>query len=89
MGSPAFLGGMHPQAVYAATLVKALRPPAKFAAVLSSFGWGGGAVKQAGEILGPTGMEIVGTVEMGGPPTEAEHSAVAQLAKDLAARMSE
>ncbi|NLK26392.1 MAG: FprA family A-type flavoprotein [Euryarchaeota archaeon] len=89
LGSPAFLGGMHPQAVYAATLVKALRPPAKFAAVLSSFGWGGGAVKQAGEILGPTGMEIVGTVEMGGPPTEAEHSAVAQLAKDLAARMSE
>ncbi|HOL06758.1 MAG TPA: hypothetical protein PKX44_00605, partial [Methanomassiliicoccaceae archaeon] len=74
-------------AAYAASLVKALRPPAKYAAVLSSYAWGGGAVKQAGEILGPTGMEIVGVVDVSGPPREAQHQAVAELASELAARV--
>lgn len=87
LGSPAFLGGLHPMASYAATLVKALRPPAKYAAVLSSSAWSGGAVKQAGEILGPTGMEIVGAVEIRGPPHEAEHRAAAELAAELAAKV--
>ena len=87
LGSPTFLGGLHPMAAYAASLVKALRPPAKYAAVLSSYAWGGGAVKQAGEILGPTGMEIVGAVDISGPPREAQHRAVAELASELAARV--
>jgi flavorubredoxin len=87
LGSPAFLGGMHPLATHAATLVKVLRPPAQFAAVLSSHGWGGGAVRQAGEVLGPTGIEVVGAVDIAGPPQEADHQAVAQLAKELAARV--
>jgi len=87
LGSPSFLGGLHPLAAYAASLVKALRPPVKYAAVLSSYGWGGGAVKQAGELLGPTGVEVVGAVEINGPPREAEHEAVAQLARQLAAKV--
>ncbi|NLI73189.1 MAG: FprA family A-type flavoprotein [Euryarchaeota archaeon] len=87
LGSPAFLGGLHPLAAYAAMLVKALRPPAKYAAVVSSYAWGGGAIKQAGEILGATNMDIVGTVEISGPPGEAEHQAVIELAQELATKM--
>lgn len=86
LGSPAVLGGLHPAAVYAATLVKALRPPLQYAAVLSSYGWGGGAVRQAGEILGE-GPEVVGAVEIKGRPGPEDHDQVAQLARDLAAKV--
>jgi len=87
LGSPTVLNGLHPQALYAASLVKVLRPPAKYAAVLSSFGWGGGAVKQALEILGPTKMEAVGAVDVNGRPTAEDLKKVEELAKILAAKV--
>src|SRR5512136_1852992 len=70
LGAPTVLGGMHPLAVQATYLTKALRPPLKFGLVLSSFGWGGGAVKHIQEILGPTKLDLVGAVEINGPPSE-------------------
>ncbi|MGQ9597692.1 MAG: FprA family A-type flavoprotein [Thermoproteota archaeon] len=38
LGTPTVLGGAHPLVVYATYLVKALRPPFKFAAILGSYG---------------------------------------------------
>jgi flavorubredoxin len=87
LGTPTVLGGMHPLAIYAAHLVKALRPPLKYGAVLSSYGWGGGAVKQAAEILEPTKMEVVGAVEINGPPTDEVYGQVAELGRQLAAKV--
>jgi flavorubredoxin len=87
LGSPTVLGGLHPQALYAASLVKLLRPPAQYAAVLSSYGWGGGAVKQALEILGPTKIEAVGAVDVHGHPTEDDLRKVEDLAKLLAEKV--
>jgi len=87
LGTPTVLAGMHPLAVYASYLVKALRPPTKYAAILSSFGWGGGAVKQASELLGPTGLEVVGVVEVNGPPSEQDFEKVAGLGKQLAGKI--
>ena len=87
LGTPTVLAGMHPLAIYAAHLVKALRPPLKYAAVLSSFGWGGGAIKQASEILGPTGIEILGVVEVNGPPTEQDFGRISELGKQLAGKI--
>jgi flavorubredoxin len=87
LGTPSVLGGMHPQAIYAAHLVKALRPPLQFGAVLSSYGWGGGAVKQAAEILEPTKIEVVGAVEVNGPPTDETYDQIAELAKQMAAKV--
>lgn len=87
LGAPTVLGGLHPVALHAVHLVKALKPPLKYAAVLSSYGWGGGALRQAGEALGPTGIEVVGAVEIHGPPdADAEAQAVA-LAAALADRI--
>jgi flavorubredoxin len=89
LGSPTVLAGAHPQAMYATYLVKALRPPAKFAVVLSSFGWGGGATKHIQETLGPTKMEIVGAMEINGPPTEADTDKIVDLGKTLAEKIKE
>jgi len=87
LGTPTVLGGAHPLAVYAAYLVKALRPPAKYAAVLSSYGWGGGAIKHVQEVLGPTKLEVAGAVEINGPPTEDDIKQIVDLGKALARKI--
>jgi len=55
--------------------------------VLSSYGWGGGALRQAGEILGPTGIEVVGAVEIHGAPDADAEARAAALAEELAAKI--
>ncbi|MEM2944264.1 MAG: FprA family A-type flavoprotein [Methanomassiliicoccales archaeon] len=87
LGAPTVLGGLHPVALYIAMLTKALKPPAKFVAVLSSYGWGGGAAKQAMEIFEPTKIELVGAIEINGPPTENDHESVVQLAENLSRKI--
>src|SRR3990172_8338665 len=89
LGAPVVLGGMHPVAVYGALLVKALKPPLKYGAVISSYGWGGAAIKQALEILGPTKIEVVGTHEINGPPTPDDHQKVTEIAKQLAGKIKQ
>jgi flavorubredoxin len=87
LGTPTVLGGMHPLAIYAAHLVKALRPPLEYGAVLSSYGWGGGAVKQAAEILEPTKLEVVDAVEINGPPSAEDYGKIADVGKQLASKI--
>jgi flavorubredoxin len=89
LGTPTVLGGAHPLAVNATYLVKALRPPTKYAVVLSSYGWGGGAIRHVQEILGPTKMEVVGAVDVNGPPTEKDIQQVIDLGKVLAKKIKE
>jgi flavorubredoxin len=89
LGAPTVLSGAHPLAVYGTYLAKALRPPAKYAMVLSSYGWSGGAVKHIQETLGPTKMEIVGAMEINGPPTEADVNKIVELGKTLAKKIKE
>jgi len=83
VGAPTVLGGAHPVAAYATMLVKALRAPTKYAAVLTSFGWSGGAVKQLSEILTGTKIEVLGVVEVKGPPKQAEFDKIAELADKI------
>jgi flavorubredoxin len=87
LGAPTALGGMHPLGVYATYLVKVLHPPAKFGVVLSSYGWGGGTVKHVQEILGPSKMEVVGAMEINGPPTENDIKQIIELGKTLAEKI--
>jgi flavorubredoxin len=87
LGTPTVLGGMHPVALYGAYLVRALRPPLKYGVVLSSYGWGGGAVKQASEILAPTKIEILGTARINGPPSTEDKRKIIDLGKLLAKKV--
>ena len=89
LGAPTVLGGMHPLAVYATYLVKALRPPLKYGVVLSSYGWGGGAVKHTQEVLGPLKMEVVGAMEINGPPTKNDITKIIEIGKTLAKKIKE
>jgi len=87
LGAPTVLAGMHPLALYGTYLVKALNPPAKYGVILGSFGWGGGALKQAGEILVPSKMEVVGTLQVKGKPREEDLKKVEEIGRELAQKM--
>jgi len=89
LGAPTVLGGVHPLALYATYLVEALRPPTKFGVVLSSYGWGGGAIKHIQEILGPSKIEVVGAMEVNGPPSESDIKQIIELGKTLARKIKE
>ncbi|MEM3616593.1 MAG: FprA family A-type flavoprotein [Candidatus Bathyarchaeia archaeon] len=87
LGAPTVLGGAHPLAVYTTYLFKALRPPTKFAVVLSSYGWGGGAIRQIQEILGDFKIEVVGALEINGPPTDENMKRIIEIGKALAKKI--
>ncbi len=84
LGTPTVVGRMHPLAVYAAHLVSILRPPAKYGVVLTSYGWGKGALSHASEMLGPTGLEVVGAMEINGPPSLGDYSEIRAIGESLA-----
>jgi flavorubredoxin len=88
-GTPTVLGKMHPLAVYAAHLVKVLKPPLRLGVVLTSYGWGKGALAHAVEVLGPTGLEVVGSMEVNGPPTEKDFDKVKLICEELTKRIKE
>lgn len=89
LGAPTVLNGMHPLAFYTSYLIKALRPPIKFGAFLSSYGWGGGAKKQFQEMLGDTEIDIIGAIEINGPPSEEHIKQIIGLGKTFALKMKE
>jgi len=89
LGTPTVLGRMHPLAVYAAHLVKVLKPPAEFGVVLTSYGWGKGALAHASEMLGPTGLEVVGAVEVKGAPGKDDFEQITQIGEILAKKIRE
>jgi flavorubredoxin len=67
--------------------VRALYPPIRFVVLLSSYGWGAAAVKQMQEILDPLKVEVVGTLEVNGPPTEENIKQIVEIGKLLAGRI--
>jgi len=83
VGAPTVLGGVHPVAAYAAMLVKALRAPTKYAAVVSSYGWTGGAVKAVADIISGTKIEVIGAVDVKGPPKEEDFKKILELADKI------
>lgn len=87
IGAPTVLGGVHPVAAYAALLVKALRAPTKYAAVLTSHGWSGGAIKALQDILTGTKIEILGAVDSKGKPKEKNLEEILKLADAIASKL--
>jgi flavorubredoxin len=88
IGAPTVLGGAHPVAAYAALLVKTLRSPTKYGVVLTSHGWSGGAVKQIQEMLSGMKLEVLGAVDVKGPPKKAEFDKVRELADKIAEKLA-
>lgn len=59
LGTSMVLAGPHPASVSIAYLASVLRPKAKFALLLGSYGWGGKLFDLLGELLSPLKLEAV------------------------------
>jgi len=87
VGGPTVLNLIHPSAAYATLLVKQLRAPTKYVALLTSHGWSGGAVKFVQSLLEGMKVEVLDAIDVKGPPKQAEFDRIAQLADKIADRL--
>jgi flavorubredoxin len=80
IAAPTVLFGPHPTAVTAAYLTNALRPKARFATVMTSYGWGGKTVETLKGMLGHLKVEFLEPIEIKGFPSPEAQEAIAALA---------
>lgn len=83
LGTPTVLVGPHPKAVFAAYLVKVLRPKVKFLSLIGSYGWGTKVVEQVAELLGSLSAEIIEPVIVKGYPKDADLVLLDELAEKI------
>lgn len=83
LGSPTVLTGAHPNVAYAAVLVNALRPKAKFASIIGSFGWSSKMVEQLTGMMTNLKAEILEPVITQGYPKDNDFIALDRLADEI------
>jgi len=83
-GAPAVLGGPHPLAIQAAAVLDALKPPAKFAGYVGSYGWSRSQIGQPAAMLPHLKVEALEPVLCAGLPRAADLEAVDRLAAQIA-----
>jgi flavorubredoxin len=83
LGTPTVLIGPHPKAVFAAYLVKVLRPKVKFLSLIGSYGWGTKVVEQVAEMLGSLNAEIIEPVIVKGYPKDSDLVLLDELAEKI------
>jgi flavorubredoxin len=89
VGSPTLLGGAHPVAGLVVSLIKALRPRLRHAAIFGSYGWGGGALDQIKTTLQSAGLDIIDTLSVRGKPKREDLDRAADLGKLVAQKVKE
>lgn len=83
--SPTVLDGPHPAMAAAAYLTNALRPKARFAAIIGSYGWGSTMPETLTTLLPNLNVEWLASVNIGGTPKSADYEAIERLARDIVA----
>ena len=89
IGSPTVLVGAHPAAAYAAILTNALRPKARFASIIGSYGWGGKMPEQLTGMLANLKVELLDPVVVKGLPKDDDYIALEDLADAILAKHKE
>ena len=71
LGTSMVLAGPHPMAVNIAYLASVLRPKAKFATIIGSYGWGGKLFDVIVNLLAPLKLDLIDPIQVKGkPPAE-------------------
>ena len=81
--SPTVLTGAHPNVLYAAYLLKVLKPKLRFISVVGSYGWGGKMVEQLKETLASLRAEIIEPVIIKGYPKDQDLKLLKKLAEEI------
>ncbi len=85
--TPTVLGNLHPLATMFMNIVKLYKASFKYGAIVSSYGWARSASKYALDAMGAAKIEVVGSVEVNGPPLEEDVREIGELGKKLAERI--
>lgn len=85
IATPTVLAGPHPAIIYAAYLVKALRPKLKFISIIGSYGWGGKTVEILSDIISTLKAEVIEPVIIKGYPEENDFKMLDELAEKISA----
>lgn len=89
IATPTVLFGPHPQVVHATYLANLLRPKARFASVIGSYGWGGKSAETLVKMLDHLKVEVLEPVIVKGLPDEAALKDLDRLADDIVKRHRE
>ncbi len=82
IATPTMLAGPHPAAVSAAYLINALRPKARFAAIIGSYGWGGRAIDILKSLMSVK-IEFLEPLLIKGLPRNDDYKALDELAEEI------
>lgn len=86
LGTPTVHAGAHPQVLYAALLANALRPKAKWASIIGSFGWHSKAVEQISGLIPNLKVEVLAPVMAKGFPRQENFLELERLAREISER---
>ena len=89
IGTPTVHVGPHPVVFYATHLANALRPKAKFASIIGSYGWSSKAVEQIAGSIPNLHVEVLDPVLCKGFPGPDDLAALEHLAATIAAKHKE
>jgi Uncharacterized flavoproteins len=89
LGTPTVLVGPHPLMAYAAVLANALKPNAKYATIIGSYGWGSKAVETIAGLIPNLKVEIIPPVLCKGQPRETDYQALEKLAETIVQKHKE
>jgi len=89
IGTPTVQVGPHPNVIYAAKLANIIRPKAKFASVIASYGWGSKAIEQIAEMIPNLKVEIIEPVLVKGYPNEEDLKSLDVLAEKISEKHKE
>lgn len=81
IGTPCFLGSLHPGAANLLYIANSLRPKTKFVSVIGSYGWSGGMDAVAASMIGNLKAEIISPVLVKGLPKEDDFINIDKLAE--------
>lgn len=83
MGTSMVLAGPHPMAVNVAYLAAVLRPKAKFATIIGSYGWGGKLFDVIVNMLAPLKLDLIEPLQVKGKPTEEDFKKLDEMADSI------
>ncbi len=84
LGTSMVLAGPHPAAVNIAYLASVLRPKAKFAALVGSYGWGGKLFDLIAQLLAPLKLDIVAEpLQVKGKPKTEDFAKLDEIANAI------
>jgi len=85
--TPTILGNMHPLPTSFMNIAKLFKAAFKYGAVVTSYGWSKSGTKYAMEAMEAAKIEVVGSVEVNGPPLDEDIKSICELGENLAAKI--